>query len=139
MQTLKFDNQISNIENKLSRAVVILYKIKHYQWRSKGRGTSGGTCTGAQALGAHRNINCSHLKRILSRNLDQSIPVGLQRLGASSELRPQTTTLLLPPAITTLSKFISSTICGLLPSKKNKLCIFQIFAAIFHFILCSFC
>jgi len=27
--TLKFDNQISNIENKLSRAVGILYKIRH--------------------------------------------------------------------------------------------------------------
>jgi len=36
-------------------------------------------------------------------------------------------------------KFISSAKFGLLPLKKNKFCIFQIFAAIFHFKLCSFC
>jgi len=35
-------------------------------------------------------------------------------------IRPQTPALLLPHTITTLSKFISSTKCGLLPSKKNK-------------------
>jgi len=39
-------------------------------------------------------------------------------------LRPQTPVLLLPPIITILLKFISSTKCGLLPSKKNKFCIF---------------
>jgi len=36
-------------------------------------------------------------------------------------------------------EFISSAKFGLLPLKKNKFCIFQIFAAIFNFKLCSFC
>jgi len=36
-------------------------------------------------------------------------------------------------------KFIFSTKCGLLPSKKEQILLFQIFAAIFHFKLCSFC
>jgi len=31
------------------------------------------------------------------------------------------------------AKFISRTKCGLLPSKKNKFCMFKILAAIFHF------
>jgi len=43
--------------------------------RSKGRGgASGCTRPAAQALGAHHHTFCSHLKRILSRNLDQSMP-----------------------------------------------------------------
>jgi len=41
------------------------------QWRSKG--ASGGTRPGAQALGAHQHAFCSHLKRVLSRNLGQSM------------------------------------------------------------------
>jgi len=39
----------------------------------QGGGQVGGTRPEAQALGAHQHTFCSHLKRILSRNLDQSM------------------------------------------------------------------
>jgi len=45
-----------------------------------------------------------------------------------------------PPTITTLSSsFLALSLVYYLQKKKNKFCIFQFFAAIFHFKLCSFC
>jgi len=38
-----------------------------------GRGASGGTRPGTQALGAHHHAFCSHLKTRLKQNLDQSM------------------------------------------------------------------
>jgi len=42
------------------------------QWRSK-EGASGGTRPGARLLVAYQHTFCSHLKRVLSRNLNQSM------------------------------------------------------------------
>jgi len=60
-------------------------------------------------------------------------PVGLRRLGVAD---PRDVT---PVYYYNFVKFIASSKCGLLHSKQKKFCFFQIFAAIFHLKLCSFC
>jgi len=89
---------------------------------ARGEGASGGTRPGAQALGVQQHTFYSHFKRVLSRNLDQSmlknayflencknrlsvggsVPEPLFASGGWG-IRPQTPALLLPPTITTLS------------------------------------
>jgi len=61
------------------------------------------------------------VKNLLRVGLRSQTPVSLQQLGV-----PPPDPRVVTPA-------------GLLLSKKNKFCIFQIFAAIFHLKLCSFC
>jgi len=53
--------------------------------------------------------------------------------------RPQTTALLLPPTMTTLSNSFLALNAFYYPQKKKKFCFFQAFVPIFHFKLCSFC
>jgi len=116
---------------------------------------------GAQTLEAHQHTFCSHLKTHFKHNFDQSMlknayffekdvkncksiggsalptppnPVGLRRLeNPTPDLRVVTSAYYY-----NFVKFISSIKFGLLPSKKKKFCIFQIFAVIFHFKLCNF-
>jgi len=69
----------------------------------------------------------------LEKTVKHQLSVGGSASASFRRLGPQTPTFLLSLTITTLSKFISSTKCGLLPSKKNNFCFFQTFAPIFHF------
>jgi len=121
--------------------------------------SSSGVARGASGGYAPWGSPAHFLQAFKSRNVEQSVlknvyflekdvknrlnvggkapetPVGLQRLGAPPP-DPRDVT---PVCYYIVVKFISSTKCGLLPSKKNKFCIFQIFAAIFHFKFYSFC
>jgi len=100
---------------------------------------------GSHALGAHQHTFYSQLKRILSRNLDQSMLIKLHIFerekkkkkrknhlsdwGSASEplfasggwgLRFQTPTLLLPPTITILSSSLLSLNAFYYPKKEQN-------------------
>jgi len=62
----------------------------------------------------------------------------MQKIASASETPSPDPRVVTPAYYYNFAKFISCSNCGLLPSKKNKFCIFQIFAATFHFKLCSF-
>jgi len=131
--------------------IFVCFSCSAFRPSGVARGASGGTRAGAQALEAHQHTFCSHLKRILCRNLDKNMLKNAYFLekkhknclsvGGSTPEPP----LAPRPCVLALAyyynfvKIISSTKCGLLPSKGNNFCFFQIFAPIFHFELCSFC
>jgi len=66
-------------------------------------------------------------KSLQRRGLLPRTPVGLRRMGAP----PPDPRVVTPAYCYNLVKFISSAKCGSLPSKKNKLCIFQLFCCYF--------
>jgi len=117
------------------------------QWHSNG--ANGGTRPGAQALGTHKHNFCSHLKthfkqKFRTKYAEKCVFFGKRCKKSSQRLRPQTPVCLRPmgdpppdshvvtPAYHyNFVKFISSTKVGLLPSKKNKFCIFQILQLFF--------
>jgi len=123
------------------------------------RGASGSTRPEAQALGAHQHTFCKHLKRVLSRNFDQSMFKNAYFLNSASgapspnprllpaALRPQTPALLLSPTITSLSSSFLALNAFYYPKKRIEIttavmlcfCFLRSFAPIFHFKLCSFC
>jgi len=107
---------------------------------ARGGGASGGTRPGAQTLGRTSILFAVIYKRVLSRNIDQSLLKNAyflektvknrRSVGGSAPEPPlasggwglgsQTPALLLSPTITTLSSSFLARKCSLLPSKRTN-------------------
>jgi len=107
------------------------------QWRSKGRQVEHAPC--GTSLGAQQYTFCSHFKRVLSRNLDQSMlknayfmgktvkivsssgaPPPNPRLPPAAGGSASDPRLVIPACYYNSIEFVSSAKCILFRSKKNQ-------------------